>query len=489
MNVLVIDIGTSSMRGILYNSNIDKIMSRQIKYQPRYHADGHMEQAAEEFERTFLAITREISAKAKNLHAEIDVVVLTAQRSSVVPVDYRGTPLMPVIMWQDTRNKEICKSLEKFQDEIVNRSGARINTVFSGGKMAWLKQERPDIYQKAEKLLNIPEYLIHQMTGEYITDYTYGSRSNLMNLGTCSWDAILLDIFGIDQNKLCRLQPPGSVCGNITLGFAKKSGLKEGIPVMTAGGDQQCAAIGQGVFQEGRLSVVTGTGAFLITTCSQIPENLTQDVICNCSSVRGKYIIETNVLSCCSAFDWFCRNFYDWDKIDYHRINRELQSAEDMQEQCLTLPYFQGRSTPAWNSSARASIHNITLGSTRTDILKSLVEGIFLEIRNNIELLRQYARIDEAFISGGMTNSSIMNQMQADIYGIPLYHREDTESTAIGALMVVLNEMGICDSYDEIYKKILEKNQGDFYECKADKYLFYNSKQREMNRLYKKIYG
>lgn len=488
MNVLVIDVGTSSMRGILYRENTDKIAYCQIKYHPRYHANGELEQAAEEFEKSCLLIIREISARAKEKKKEIYAVALTAQRSSVVPVDGKGIPLMPVIMWQDTRNRDTCKELETYQSEIVKRSGARINTVFSGGKMSWLKQTRPDIYQKAEKLVNIPEYLIHLMTGEYVTDHTYGSRSNLMNLETCCWDSVLLDIFGIDRKKLCRLQPPGSICGTITADFAEKSGLKKGIPVITAGGDQQCAAVGQGAFQEGRLSIVTGTGAFLVTTCGRIPENLSGDVVCNCSAVKGKYIIETNVLSCCSAFDWFCRNFYDWDKIDYNRINRELQSAADMQEQCLTLPYFQGRSTPVWNAEARASIHNITLGSTRTDILKSLVEGIFLEIRNNIELLKGFTKIKEAYISGGMTNSAVMNQMQADIYGMPVYHREDAESTALGALMVALNGLGICDGYEGIFQKILEKNAGEFYECKADRYLFYNYKQNEMNQLYKKIY-
>ena len=205
MNVLVIDVGTSSMRGILYRENTDKIAYCQIKYHPRYHANGELEQAAEEFEKSCLLIIREISARAKEKKKEIHAVALTAQRSSVVPVDGKGIPLMPVIMWQDTRNHDTCKELETYQSEIVKRSGARINTVFSGGKMSWLKQTRPDIYQKAEKLVNIPEYLIHLMTGEYVTDHTYGSRSNLMNLETCCWDSVLLDIFGIDRKKLCRL--------------------------------------------------------------------------------------------------------------------------------------------------------------------------------------------------------------------------------------------------------------------------------------------
>ena len=60
--------------------------------------------------------------------------------------------------------------------------------------------------------------------------------------------------------------------------------------------------------EEGELSIVVGTGAFLVTSCDKVPDNLTNDVICNASSVSGKYIIESNVLTCCSAFNWFCKN-------------------------------------------------------------------------------------------------------------------------------------------------------------------------------------
>lgn len=487
MNILIIDVGTSSMRGILYRDNLKKILSCQIKYSPECNGKGELRQTVGTFENALVTIVRTAGTKAAALGECLDVLSVTAQRSSVIPLDENGEPLMDVIMWQDTGNRQVCRELEKYNTKVEKLSGACVNTVFSGGKMAWVRQEHPEVYRKVHKLVNIPEYLLHLMTDRYVTDFTYGSRSNLMNLRECRWDEELLTIFGVKKGHLCELLPPGSICGTITGQFAAKTGIKEGIPVITAGGDQQCAAVGQGIFKEGKLSIVTGTGAFLIAASSRVPSDLPSGIICNCSAMAGKYILETNVLACCSAFDWFCRNFYGGKEIDFAAVNRELEEVYDKRENCIVLPYFQGKSTPEWNADAAASIHQVTLATTRADILKAILEGVFLEIKNNLDLLGSCVDIDHITISGGLTKSRIMNQMQADIYGMPLLHREDTEATAFGALLVTLHSLYSNFSCEEAFQSICQADGMEVTEPKIEKE-YYLEKQQQMNSLYKKIY-
>ncbi len=111
-----------------------------------------------------------------------------------------------------------------------------------------------------------------------------------MNIRTCQWDEDLLNLFCIDKEQLCELRMPGEICGYIQREFASLTGLKEGIPVISAGGDQQCGAVGHGVFKSGSCSVTTGTGAYLIATVDSVPEYLSEDIICNYSAVKEKYI-------------------------------------------------------------------------------------------------------------------------------------------------------------------------------------------------------
>ena len=488
MNILVIDVGTSGMRGSLYKENGERIFEKKVQYQPVHLRNGEAEQSAREFEDALLLICRAFGARKDTLKAQVEAIAITAQRSSVIPVNASGKPLMNAIMWQDIRNRDIIGELKSYDNQIAAISGAGVNTVFSGGKMSWIRKKRPEIYKRTYKLLNIPEYLIHMMTGEYVTDYTYASRSNLMNIRKNKWDTELLRLFDIEEEKLCRMVEPGSVCGKITDEFSGQTGLKKGIPVISAGGDQQCAAAGQGVFKGGTISIVTGTGAFIAASADEVPDTLPPDMICNSASVKGKYIIEANVLTCCSAFDWFCRSFYDWEEIDYRKINRELENLYSQEEKCIVLPYFQGRSTPDWNPEATALISGLTLGASRENILKALVEGIFMEINNNIQAMRQWIEIKSAYLSGGLTRSRVMNQMQADIYGMPLYRLPDSQSASLGALMVTLVNMGVYNSVEEAFLQIRKPYDAENYSPVEKKYESYVKKQQYMNQIYNKFY-
>lgn len=151
---------------------------------------------------------------------------------------------------------------------------------------------------------------MYHMTGNFFTDYTYGSRSLLMNLKSCSWDERLLELMEIDKEKLCELKAPGSIMGSTTKKFAEETGILEGVPVISAGGDQQCGMLGQGVVEHGDVSLTLGTGGFLLTACREIPQHLDWDVVCNASSVSGEYILEVSMLTCTLAMEWFKQNFY-----------------------------------------------------------------------------------------------------------------------------------------------------------------------------------
>ncbi|MBQ8307059.1 MAG: hypothetical protein IJX90_12685 [Blautia sp.] len=486
MNVLVIDVGTSSMRGILYRESGEKVFTKQLRYQPVHGDDGEVEQDPSDFEESLLLILRAFSSRTELFGGRVDVISITSQRSAIIPVDVKGKPLMNAIMWQDTRNREVCRSLEEHNDEIRRTTGAEVNCVFSGGKMRYLAKEKPEIYEYAHKLLTIPEYLIHLMTGEYVTDYTYGSRSNLMDLASGTWSEEMLSLFGVNEDKLCRLQEPGAVSGCVTEAFAELSGIPAGTPVISAGGDQQCAALGQGAFREGVLTVVTGTGAFLMTTCDRLPEKIPAGLICNASAVPGKYVLEANVLTCCSAFDWFLRTFYDWEQPDYDWVNDQLLRLREQNDGCLVLPYFQGRSAPFWNPGARAGFTGISLHTTREEMLKGMLEGIFMEIANNIEAFLPFAKISGASISGGLTKSRVMNQMQADVYGIPLVHYQDPESTANGAFMAAMHRMtGI--GYETIFERLCSLSEREDYTPDPEKNAWYRDRISGMNRLYERI--
>lgn len=485
MYVVVLDVGTSSMRGILADEQGRFLALKQINYCPRYVTDRWIEQDAADFDSALTAIGKSMAEAAKEHHIQISCISVTSQRSAVIPVDRSGDPLMPAVMWQDTRNADIVKRLKAQDDLVFSISGAGVNTVFSGSKMTWIRERCGDVYRKLYKYVTIPSYLMFRMTGSYFMDYTYASRSNLLDLKEKRWSTELLELFRVKEEHLCTLIEPGMSVGTVTREFANATGLTQGIPVVSAGGDQQCAAVGQGAFKEGVVSVVAGTGAFLVTACDSFPQNLKKDLTCNCSAVAGKYILEANVLTCASAFDWFRRMFYS-DPQDYALISRELAEACLENSDEIVLPFFQGRSFGGWNPDAKAYFGNITLSTTRGEMLKALLQGIFLEVYNGILAFEEYVPVREAYISGGMTKSGVMNQLQADIYGIRLHRGKNSESTALGALLSALTAMGAYPDMDTAFMAAGPKNE-DMYVPDREKTAQYEKVRVEVNRLYGKI--
>lgn len=478
MKILVIDVGTSSMRGIVFTDEGCQLDSFQVKYDVKLLENGYIEQDPQDFRKALIEIISSLS------HIDIDAIALTSQRSSVIPVDAKGKPLCDAIMWQDRRTVECCHDLEEQNELIFSRCGSRVNPVFSGSKMKWLKEHRRTIYDAAAKLLVIPDYLVYIMSGKFVSDQTYGSRSLLMNLNEGIWDKDQLTLFGIDEEKLCELHLAGSIIAAVNEEFADLTGIRSGLPIISAGGDQQCGMIGQGAVREGICSLTLGTGAFLLTPCIHYPKHLEMDVVCNASSIQSQYILEASVLTCSSALEWFHRtfcndmdNFYEW--VNETAINTDADG-------CIVLPYFQGRSTPDWNSHASALFYNITLKTTREMMLKALLEGICMSIAENIEIFRKYTQVNSICISGGMSASNGFSQLLADVCGCEIICSDNTQSTANGAFMVAACTLGLYKDISEAYNAVNKQGNSQRYYADMKKHMKYNELRKQMQTLYQK---
>ena len=295
MGILVFDVGTSSMKGALLNDKAEILCQFHRKYHPTFYSSVKVTQDPEIWRKALYDIARDVGDWCKDQNEEVEMISLTAQRTSIIPVDHKGDPLCDAVMWQDKRNIEVCTRLSAMNGQIIRKSGTMVNPVFSGSKMAWLKETQPEIYKKAERIFVVADYLLYHMTGQRKLDRTYASRSHLMNLRTGRWDSVLLDIFGIEKNKLCDLIDPGELHGYTNEKFAASTRLKTGIPVYSAGGDQQCSALGMGIYEEGDMEVTSGTGAFIIGITEKIPIVLLGNPIINYSAVKGKYIVEGQI--------------------------------------------------------------------------------------------------------------------------------------------------------------------------------------------------
>lgn len=481
MSILVIDIGTTSMRGILYDHEGRVLAMHRSENHLIFLGDSLIEENPTDWYDNTVEIIQNIISQSGE--TDFEAIAVTAQRSSMIPVDQNGHPLSAAIMWQDTRNRQICRHLSQYNPMLYEKTGAEVSTVFSGSKMTWIRRNMPEVYEHTHKFLNIPEYVVYCMSGEFVSDTTYASRTGLMDIRTAEWDQDILDLYEVEKEKLCRLIEPGEIAGYVSKKFAETAGIKTGIPILHCGGDQQCAAIGHGIISEGPVSVTVGTGGFIAAALKTLPQKLPGSVIINRSSVPHEFILETNVLSCGAAYDWCAKQLYGMETIDHSLLDEELRKENHISTP-LVLPYFSGKGAPQWNPMAKAVFSGITTATRRSELFKSIMESIFMEISSQIEWISELSPVSRINLGGGLSGSETLNQLQADIYGRSVYSQDDPEATAFGALLCTLCTLGDHSSIQDAYDALSKAKKFRVFEPDPELHRQYEIKRVEMNRLY-----
>ena len=136
---------------------------------------------------------------------------------------------------------------------------------------------------------------------------------------------------------------------------------------------------------------------------------------------------------------------------------------------------------------ARGVFANISLSTSKADMMRSLLESICFEIKNSIENMEQYLDVSEIYVNGGLTNSDIFNEIQCSVYGKKIIRRGKTDATARGALMIATESLGIYADIEDAFAKIMRQNEEKVYYPEKEKILFYEKAREKMNGFYTKI--
>lgn len=461
--ILAIDTGTTSIRGVLFDTKGTTIGMVQVDNPPAYFPDGRVEQDPLAWRVALMHILKVCAATAQQASYTVAAIALTSQRSSVIAVSKDGDPIFPAIMWQDVRTSPLCTAMAESKAFVYARTGLPIFPVFSAIKMKWLKEERPEVYQRSHKLIGIQDYLIHILTGRFVTDHSLASRTNLFNLDSLTWDDDLIKLFGIDKSRLCDLVSPGQSVGGLVPALAAQTGLTAGIPVISAGGDQQCAALGMGLLSLDGVVANTGTGSYVIGYADHPIHDPHMRLFCNVSAVPGMYVLEAAGLTAGVIYRWFTEQFYQSEPATklsadaaaaqspqtscagrYDRINAEASAAAPGSGGLLFLPYFKGSGAPTWNPDAKGTFYGLTLSTTRGDMARAILEGIVADMAENINLIETLSGPKSSVIAaGGLTRLPEYNRIQANLFGRPVTCTSESEATALGAFISAAASLGI----------------------------------------------
>lgn len=264
--LLAHDLGTSGNKATLYSTEGELVKSCVHSYDMLVSNNNWVEQRPEDF-------WNAVCVSTKELVQDIDVndiaaISFSGQMMGCICVDKEGRALRNALIWADMRaTKEEEMIRERISEEdFYHLTGHKISPSYGGQKLMWVKNNEPEIYENTYKMLNCKDYIILKLTGEFVTEYTDASSTNLLDLNKLEWSDRLLEVMGIDREKMPALLKSTDVAGTVTDEAAKACGLVSGIPVVCGGGDGVCAAVGTGCTKEGIAHSCMGTSSWISIT-------------------------------------------------------------------------------------------------------------------------------------------------------------------------------------------------------------------------------
>ena len=465
-HILALDQGTTSSRAIVFDREGRIAAMSQHAFAQHYPREGWVEHDPMEiWETERRAAAEAIAAFPAGSIAGIGV---TNQRETTILWDKAtGKPVYNAIVWQCRRTAELCEELKRqgLDERIQSATGLLIDAYFSGSKIRWILDNVPGVRQRAERgevlFGTVETWLIWQLTGQHVTDYSNASRTMLFDIRRLSWDEELCGILGVPLAMLPKPVPNSMVYGTVRPGI---EGLEKlaGVPVCGAAGDQQAALFGQTCFTPGEAKNTYGTGCFTLMNVGHTPVRSRAGLVTSVAwQVGGEttYALEGSVFNGGSTIQWLRDELHIISAAP--EINTLAASVPDSGG-VVVVPAFTGLGAPYWDMYARGAVLGITRGTGRGHLARAVLECIAYQVTDLMMAMRQDAGCDITMlrVDGGASVSDILLQMQADLLRIPVDRPEMVETTAFGAAALAGLSCGVWRDLEEL--KALRRSQRVF---------------------------
>jgi xylulokinase len=491
--VLSIDLGSGGPKVAVISDTGDVIASAAESVAIHLLPNGGAEQDPREWWNCVRKAVKRAVGESGIPPEDIVAISCDSQYSVVVPIDEQGEALMNAVHWMDTRgghyNRALISGFPPVQGygmfkliRWIRLTG--IAPTKSGidnlGHILFIKNERPDIYEKTYKFLEPMDYLTLKLTGRC----TASQHTMLMMIvvDNRKWSSLeyseqLLKLAGLERDKFPELIPNDDIVGTILPQVAEELGLSPSTRVMAGMNDTNATAIGSGAVRD--FDGVICIGTTLVMTC-HIPfkkTGINHMIGSMPSPLESRYLLIAEQGSGGKSLEFYLRNivyaddeFHSGPMPDdaYERANRVAAGVPAGSEGVLFLPWLTGTIAPDENPLARMGILNLSLNTSRGHVVRALMEGIAYNNRWTCGPAEKLIgrKFNNFRFGGGGALSDLWAQIHADVLGVPIHQVVDpNHMSARGAALLAFHKLGY-RSIDELpglvkIKRIFEPNESN----------------------------
>ena len=386
--VLGLDFGTQGVKGMVVSQDGTILTMAFRHYSFSVNADGLMEENPDEWVKAADEVIRELKEKGSSVFDTIESVGLSGHMHGVVPIAADGKVLHPCILWCDTRSAKQTEQLhDMLADDVISRLENPFVTAYSAGKILWLKENCPQVWENTHVFLYCKDYIRYLMTGSVMTDFSDASGSLLYDFRENTWSKQALEAVGLHESQLPPIVPSTCQAGRVTSCGAKIFGLKEGLPVAVGAGDLAASLFGSGISLSNETLVNLGTAGQILALQ---PKGETRK--------KGGHLFkflndQTDMLLYSIPSAAYCARWYVEQicpflleeskrsgKSVFDLLHADAAKSPAGSRGLLFEPYLSGTGSPYFDDMMRGAIIGIDSAHDYRDMGRAILEGVTEEL-------------------------------------------------------------------------------------------------------------
>ncbi|BCH29679.1 xylulokinase [Mesorhizobium sp. L-8-10] len=395
------------------------------------------------------AAIRDALEKAGIAGDDIAAVGLSAAMVGIWLVDSAGNALRPGVNWEDSRTQAMLDQRladdADFYAKVFRSNGCVMQQGCTLPLLAWLRENEPDIVERAAHVFSCKDFLRMKLTGLAAADRTEAAVAP-GDARLRDRSPAMLDLFGLVDlaQKLPPVADSESIAGYITAEAAAATGLREGTPVAIGAGDVPATVTGASALENGMAMAVLGTTCIVGVVSDKpifTPPNLGLLFTLPGEAWFRAMVNVAGTLNLDWAIDTILGEAAR-DAALFSRLDQMIGAVPIGCDGVVFLPYLSesGIIAPVFDAQARAGFYGLTPRHGRAHMMRAVYEGVVLAIR---DLLSDLPPIDDALLlTGGGARSRLWTQMIADALGKTVLVPAGTEFGARGAALLAATAIG-----------------------------------------------
>ncbi|MFD3994485.1 FGGY family carbohydrate kinase [Streptomyces sp. NPDC058548] len=418
--VLAVDQGTSGTKALVLCPERGVIGSGTAPVRPRYLPGGLVEVDPRELYDSVVTAGRAALADAGT---PVVAMGLANQGETVLAWDpATGEPLTDALVWQDRRAASVCAELDAHAEQLRHLTGLPLDPYFAAPKMAWIRRHATG----AGVVTTSDAWLVHRLTGAFVTDAATAGRTGLLDLDTVAWSETALDLYGLGGERLPRVVDCDASVGTTTA-------FGPALPLTGLMVDQQAALLTQSADDPAAAKCTYGTGAFLLAQTGPEPRRASSGLVsCVAWRLGGQvaHCLDGQVYTVASAVRWLTDLGVIGGAAEIDPVGGGVPDSGGV----TFVPALAGLAAPWWRGDVRGSLTGLGLDTTPGHLVRALCEGIAAQV---VELASAVASDRGAPLTslradGGLTRSALLMQTQADLLQLPVEVASLPDATALG---------------------------------------------------------